>query len=172
MDEDRFGVVERDGDRWKIGFARRIERPIDKVWAALTLPERIADWFGDADVLDLRVGGRMVIRFREPPDETMAAEITALEPPRLFEFRWNDVEDPRGALVRWELEPDGAAACRLRLVQFGLPRQKLADTGSSWHHFLDMIPAAADGVRTRYDVPRWQALMALYQTRLAAGPEG
>lgn len=162
--EDRFGRSDRDGDRWKITFVRHIERPIAKVWAALIVPERISDWLGDAEV-DPRVGGRYVIHFRVP-DDSMTAVITAIDPPRLLEYRWTSVEDPRGALVRWELEPQGERACRLVLTQFGLPRAKLADTGSAWHDFLDMIPDAADGVATPYDVPRWQALESIYQTRL------
>lgn len=165
MDEDRFGVVECDEDRWKVSFVRRIDRPVEKVWAALTVSERVADWLGQL-TLEPRIGGRYDVLFVVPP-ETMTAIITAFEPPRLLEYRFNGVEDPRGAMVRWELEPDGAGACRLTLVQFGLPRHKVADAASSWHDFIEMISAAADGVATPYDVPRWQALLALYETRLA-----
>jgi uncharacterized protein YndB with AHSA1/START domain len=46
MDPDRDGVVTRDGDTYEIVFVRRLQKPIEKVWAALTTPERLEDWLG------------------------------------------------------------------------------------------------------------------------------
>ena len=39
-------------------FHRHYAKPIEKVWAALTTPERLADWLADAEI-ELRLGGRI-----------------------------------------------------------------------------------------------------------------
>lgn len=46
----------------EIAFDRRIDKPIGKIWAALTEPAALAKWLGDVEV-DLRVGGKYVIHF-------------------------------------------------------------------------------------------------------------
>ncbi len=167
-EEADFGVVTREGETFTVRFERRIARPVEKVWAALILPERLADWIGEAEV-EPRVGGRYVIRFRDPPD-VMDAVITACDPPRLLEYRWPG-DDPAGCIVRWELASDGDS-CRLILTQDGLRPEHAAGITSGWHDFLEMLPAAADGVRAEYDVLRWQAFEALYRGRLAGLAEG
>ena len=52
-DVDReLGEVRRDGETVTIVFRRRLSRPVEKIWAALTVPERLADWFAET------LGGR------------------------------------------------------------------------------------------------------------------
>jgi hypothetical protein len=41
------GVIRKTDNGYEIVFVRRLAKPIEKVWAALTVPERIADWFTD-----------------------------------------------------------------------------------------------------------------------------
>jgi len=58
-----LGDMRRTGDTVEITFHRRYARPIEKVWAALTVPERIADWFAEVEALDLRLGGAIHLSF-------------------------------------------------------------------------------------------------------------
>jgi uncharacterized protein YndB with AHSA1/START domain len=53
------GSVERTADGWVVVFDRNIDKPPEKLWSALTDPERLANWLGDVEV-DLRVGGKFV----------------------------------------------------------------------------------------------------------------
>jgi uncharacterized protein YndB with AHSA1/START domain len=65
------------------------------VWAALTEPDQVAQWFGDRAQVDLRVGG--AVRFGWPAGEISTGVITALEPMRRYAFRWDvfgTVHDP------------------------------------------------------------------------------
>ncbi len=62
-----MGAVRRVGDRYELRLVREIARPIEKVWAALTIPERIADCLGES-VIELRVGGRYLIHLRDEPN--------------------------------------------------------------------------------------------------------
>ena len=54
------GEVTVKDDRLQVVFRRRYTKPVAKVWAALTTPERLEDWFGAAKI-DLRVGGTLHI---------------------------------------------------------------------------------------------------------------
>eukprot|EP01036_Dinobryon_divergens_P057970 gene57970-77359_t len=76
-----LGVVTTHGDTQQVVFERQLRAPVEKVWAALTTPERLADWFGDA-VVDLRVGGS--IRLWKEVD----VEITVCDPPNSLAWTW------------------------------------------------------------------------------------
>ena len=68
------GTVERTDDgRYVISFERRLAHPVDSVWDALTRPDRLIAWWGDADV-ELAEGGRFDVRWLNTDDEGNAAE--------------------------------------------------------------------------------------------------
>jgi uncharacterized protein YndB with AHSA1/START domain len=128
-----------------LSFERRMDRPIEKIWAVLTVPERIADWMGEAEI-DLRVGGRFHLRWHDSKGE-MNGVVVAYDPPRLFEYSW-DEGDGVTSRVRWSLEPDGDG-CRLALTHT-FPRidgGKLLGVAGGWEDFLDVIPRVADGIK-------------------------
>lgn len=110
------GVVERTADGGVIRFERHLAHPIREVWAAVTEPTRLAQWWFpfDADVaIDLREGGRMEIVGRGDEPVEMSFTILRVEAPMLLEHTHVDP----GAHVRWELEPVGDG-CVLRLTHF------------------------------------------------------
>jgi uncharacterized protein YndB with AHSA1/START domain len=74
---------------------RRLAHPPEKVWRALTEPDRLADWFPSSVRVDLRVGGEITFDF--PPDTP--GVVTELDPPRVFAYTWN------GDLLHWEVQP-------------------------------------------------------------------
>jgi len=163
MSDDRLGTITRNGDRFDLVFDRRIAKPIEKVWAAITTPERIADWFAIVD-LDPRLGGHYRLKFS--PDETPTdGVIVAFEPPRLFAHTWPDPAHP-ASVIRYELEPDGDG-CRLRFSQTGLPAKYVAAI-AGWHVFLDAIPGAVDAVRFVWTQEAEAEVLKLYKDRLAA----
>lgn len=100
-----------------------IRAPAVRVWAALTEPLHLAQWFGDggAEVDSLRPGGRITFVWRE--HGTARAVIEVVDPPRAFSYRWAlrpDV-DPRpgnSTLVEFTLQEE-AGATRLRVVESG-----------------------------------------------------
>ena len=156
------GEVRPVDGRFELRLTRDIARPVEKVWAALTIPERVADWFGEA-TFDLRVGGRYALQIR---GETgiMEGAITAYEPPRLLEYIWTN-GDGGPSTVRMELTPLGQG-CRLVFTQNRMIGRRLVDTASGWHGFLDLIPTAADGQRAEHDHEGWKALDARYEAWL------
>ena len=52
-----LGTYQRHGDHIDVRFERHYPRPPEKVWRALTDPERLADWMGVSHV-EPHVGGR------------------------------------------------------------------------------------------------------------------
>jgi uncharacterized protein YndB with AHSA1/START domain len=105
-----------------------IRAPVERVWAALTEPAHLAEWFGDggAELEGLWPGARITFSWRK--HGTSRAVIEEVDQPRVFSYRWAlrpDV-DPRpgnSTLVEFMLAPAsdkaGGTATRLRVVESG-----------------------------------------------------
>ena len=163
LDEDRFGTVTRNGERFDLTYTRRISASPERVWAAITIPERIADWFATADVqIEMRLGGAYRLRFgNEGP--YAEGEITAFDPPRLLEHTWPNPPDPPGR-VRYEIEPDGDG-CVLRLSNFGVAAAWIGSL-AGWHIFLDAVEPSLEGVTVSWTMEAERELMAVYEARV------
>ena len=72
------GEVTVKDDRLQVVFRRRYAKPVAKVWAALTTPERLEDWFGAARI-DLRVGGTLQLTYAN--GKSAEFSITRVEAP-------------------------------------------------------------------------------------------
>ena len=169
IDNAANGVIRKTGDGYEIVFARRLAKPIEKVWAALTVPERIADWFTETRFIpDLRLGARVELFFPDddPPYQMTRGEVVALDPPRLFAWTWPEDDHPN-SVIRCELAPDGDG-CMLTFTQSGMGTKHLTGIAAGWHVFLDGLEGAADGVRTPGSIEREKALRPGYEAQLAA----
>jgi uncharacterized protein YndB with AHSA1/START domain len=155
-----LGEVTREGDALQLVFHRRYNKSVEKVWAALTTPERLADWFATAEV-DLRVGG--IIRLGWNGVHKVDVLITVCEPPRALAWRWTLGE--RDTLVRFDLTPEGDG-CALTLTHSGLSLDGARDGGvrRGWHAHLEALPDALDGRATPWEtkVAREDALSGAY----------
>jgi uncharacterized protein YndB with AHSA1/START domain len=155
------GVVTTSGDALTIVFQRRYRQSVEKVWAALTTPERLADWFAEAEV-DLRVGGEMRLTWNNGV-HTAVVTITVCDPPRALAWRWTIGE--RDTLVRFDLAPEGDG-CALTLTHSGLSPRAGPGAGvrAGWHAHLEGLPAALDGRLTPWatKTAREQALAGRY----------
>jgi uncharacterized protein YndB with AHSA1/START domain len=142
LDVQNDAEIRRRGDTYEVVFVRHLKHPVEKVWAALTLPERIAQWFTEmAFIPDLRLGARVEIGFgRKVP---LTGAVVALEPPRLFAWSWAHDEHP-DSVVRCELAPE-PGGCVLTFSQVNMRRGKLAEVAGGWHTCLESLDAAADG---------------------------
>lgn len=160
---DPFGEVRLTGEAYELVFERRLAKSVEKVWAALTTPARIADWLAPCEI-DLRPGGRIAFLFPgHPVDEQTIVE---LDPPRLFAWTWRHPEHP-DSIVRFELTP-AAEGCVLRLTQGGLPGGRLLNIASGWHTHLEGLPGAAEGIATPWRADRERRIAEFYRDRLPA----
>jgi uncharacterized protein YndB with AHSA1/START domain len=158
------GTLRRVGDHHEIRFERRYARPMEKVFAALTVPERLATWLANAEI-DPRAGGAIVFVF-DDPRARMEGRVTVWDPSRLFAFTWPSGPGAEESQVRFELSPDGDG-CRLVLTQTFLTADIVPSVGAGWHEHLERFEIALDGVTTtRWDRGRERVLKARYRAML------
>ena len=106
--------------RPSLTFKRRIDAGCEKIYAAWTDPEKIARWFGPAQVktgsvsaeIDLRVGGRYRISFESADGEyhQVGGVYREIVPNQLLVFSWAWHTTPeRESQLTISLKPDGGA---------------------------------------------------------------
>jgi len=160
-----LGDVTVANDALQVIFHRRYNKPVAKVWAAITTPERLADWLANAEI-EMKVGG--VIRLDWFGHNSMVGRVVALDPPNTFAWTWRLGE--RETVVRFDLEADGDG-CLLTLTHSGLSPKAGPGAGvrAGWHSHLEGIADAIEGRRTAWETiiarrdavaPRYPALPA------------
>src|SRR3984885_12584659 len=177
LDADGWVAGEKPGDgeirhigedRYEIRIARLIPRPVEKVWAALTIPERLEAWFGARADLDLRVGGRYVVWFGEGHGGAFGT-ITDYDPPRLLAYDWNGGAGDLN--VRWALAAEGAG-CRLtfstvcqRVTEPGINAWWVLGSFAGWRGFVDDLSASITGEPAPESDPIYHPDMVARYTR-------
>lgn len=135
---DVDGELEKAGELWRLRYTRRLDHPAEKIWKALTEPERLQVWFPQRVVGEWRPGASL--RF-EHADQNLPAfdgEVIACEPPSLLEFRWGTDR------LRFEIVQDGSG-CVLTLIDTIDALGKAARDAAGWHACLDALEHALEG---------------------------
>jgi len=141
---------------------RFIPRPIERAWAALTIPERLAEWLGPIADLDLRVGGHFIVFFDRQNDDGVRGLIREYDPPHLLTFDWNEAAcDLR---CRFALAPE-AGGCRLVFSVWGLRESTpgsqvrfVPGSSAGWRLFMDeLVQSITDELPDGGDEPFEQA---------------
>lgn len=172
MSPEHRGTVERTPEGGFIRFDRQLAYPIDEVWAAISEPGRLADWwvpFDTAITVDLRVGGSIAFDWPDPDSPKFEFTITRLQAPTLLEH----THTGPGSWLRWELEatPDGTW---LRATYF-VPDPDLAIQRGDIvgaHYGLDRLAAALSGHPVPVDMAAFAALQADYAEHGLAAMQG
>jgi uncharacterized protein YndB with AHSA1/START domain len=102
-----------------------LDAPPDRVWRALTEPEWVARWLGEADIAGVS-GQRFSLKSSGAVGEgPVECEVIDAEPDRRLSYRWRaEASGGMAALdtvVTWVLEPTPDGGTRLRLVHDGFP---------------------------------------------------
>lgn len=134
-------VIRLDDGRTCVRFQRRLNHPVERVWAAITDAEQRVNWFPGL-TFECRVGGRFEIRFRDDCNgpAQLTGTVTTYDPPNLLKM----------GSMRWELAPDGDG-CVLTFtdfVSFDDPRSEhdvINSVLGGWHKYLDMLAFALEG---------------------------
>ena len=166
----RDGTLERTPDGGVIRFERHLAHSPEAVWAAITDPAHLAQWWlpMPADItVDLVVGGLMEFRATGEEPVTMTSTILRLEPPVLLEHTHLDAD----SFLRWELEPaDGG--CTLRLSHFLRDPQVAVD--NCWlvglHESLERLEPCLSGKPEPWDWDRFRLSQVRYADRGLAAP--
>jgi uncharacterized protein YndB with AHSA1/START domain len=150
------GTVDLAGDRAHLAFRRQFAHPPSEVWAAITDPRELAQWYMTDATIEPREGG--AIAFTSGPSRFhITGRILRWEPPRLFEHEWKVAARPElptgeDAVVRWELTPV-AGGTLLSFSFRGLRRRTGIGFAPGVHAFLDRLAAQLD----RRPLPNWAA---------------
>lgn len=165
--EEADGVLETaDDGRQVVRFERHLAHPVERVWSALTEPDELIRWWGDADV-ELVEGGRFTMRWLNVDEDgngaVMHATITELDPPHLLETSG----DMHGVL-RWELRPEDGGTRLTFSSTLELPEEFRTKVLAGWHWHLDALAETLDGARVDLvNLPdeRWERAHQSYVAR-------
>ncbi len=114
------GKLRAEGDRAGVRFERRYDFSPEEVWSALTEPERLGRWLANVAELELRVGGRFLLVWKEDDgDQRTDGRVRELDPGRVLELDWT-YPGEADSVARFELRPDGDGTI-LVLDHRGLP---------------------------------------------------
>ena len=130
-----------------VTIVRRIKASPVKVWAAITRPDQMIQWWGPdagptlrADV-DVRPGGRFSVVFRllNGEEHNPTGIYREVIPERKLVFTW-DLPGERESLVTFLLRPiDGGT--ELTLLHEHLPDEAARDSHEQgWNGLLDKLP--------------------------------
>lgn len=158
---DDLGTFQGGDEGMTLRYERFYPRPIATVWAALTQPERLADWIGQA-LVEPHVGGQFeLFTDRKRP---MTGRIMTWQPPSLLEFSW-DTGDAPPSIVRCALVEDNGIT-RLVFSHRGVGIVWIGLVLPGWHAHLEWLgKALATGQAQTFDMARWRDLQAVYVAR-------
>lgn len=135
--------ITRASDGGRLRFERTFPHPIEKVWAALTERDRLAEWIGPGEIEPRRGGAiRIVFSGVEPP-AVLTSIVDEIDPPRMLQFRFDDgVGDDN--MLRIELAEHGDTT-HFVLKQIQVPSDRdLTDNAAGWHVRIDMLGTSLD----------------------------
>jgi len=136
-------------------FERQVKHSTSEVWAYLTENAKLALWFAELRIEDLREGGIIRFDMQDGAFETMT--ITTQQHEAVFEFTW--AED----LVRFELHPN-PDGCLLVLQEtiYSLTPHTPRDL-AGWHVCLDVIQHLLDGTTIESRKDKWNKWYEQYR---------
>jgi uncharacterized protein YndB with AHSA1/START domain len=158
-----LGELQHLDGRYQLRFRRTLTHPPEKVWRALTEPQRLRAWF-PADIEGERAeGARLHFVFRNDEGEPGDGEMRVYDPPRVLELSWDE------ELLRFELEPSGDGTVLTFVTTFD-ELGKAARDAAGWHACLDILGHELAGEEPPWSpVERWEEVHGGYVERL--GPE-
>lgn len=143
-----------------IRFERRLPYPIGEVWAALTDPERLADWwppFATDVTVDLRKGGSMT--FDWPDGPALEFQFLRITPPTLLEH----THTSPGSWMRYELNATDEGTL-LHATYFVPHPDQAIERGDvvGAHYGFDRLEAALSGHPIPVDFQTFASLQNVY----------
>jgi uncharacterized protein YndB with AHSA1/START domain len=146
-----------DEGRFTVRRSIRIAASVEKVWAAVTDPQHISQWFGVAEFEGHDVGAHGTLTF--PGYGAVPLRIEAIDAPRSVTYRWGnddalgappaELDVPRSTVFTFTLQPD-AEGTALTVVESGFentsdPTANLEAHRNGWDDELDKLVALLEG---------------------------
>jgi len=155
-----MGMVTREKDGFRVRFERVFAHSIDKVWEAITNPEKLKYWFTDID-LELKPGGKLTVHFRDEAKTASYGKIIVVEKPNRFVWMWETEQ------AEWELSSEGPDKCRVVLTYSKLDEKFAEKAPAGFHLLLDRLVLALDGSKEIFpfgtDIPEFEPIREEYE---------
>lgn len=132
--------VEKDGEKWTLVLVKELRHSPEKVWAALTEPEQLAQWSPfDADHSLGTVGAKAKITTVGAPAEYATAEttVTRADAPHVLEYKWGHFD------MLWQLEENGEGTRLTLWTTIG--RNYMAMGAAGWQICFDVMDLYLQG---------------------------
>lgn len=146
-----------------VRFERTFPHRIDAVWAAVTDPQQLEQWFPTTVEFDsLSPGAEITFRFDQDAYPPMSGVVREVRPPERLVFTWGGDE------LSFELEERGhGEACRLALSVVLDSEDKAARDSAGWDACLDALERVVAGAVHERSAPSgdWQAYYDEYKRR-------
>lgn len=115
-----------------INFIKRelvLNHQIEKVWASITQPTALRQWFGSDANFDLKEGALGYFEWTEECEGRFAMQVKAIKPYSYFAYKWMydaDVAfiDEQATLVEWLLQPTVSGKTHLVMIESGFREEK------------------------------------------------
>ena len=155
-----LATLERTEDGGFIRFTRRLPYPVEDVWAALTEPERLAEWwppFATDVTVDLSEVGSMTFDWPDGPQ--LEFRFLHISPPKLLQH----THTSPGSWMRYELEPTDEGTL-LRATYFVPHPEQAIERGDvvGGHYGFDRLEAALSGHPVPVDLEAFASLQRAY----------
>jgi len=155
-------LVDLGAGEVELRFERLLHHPLEKVWNAISIPERIGAWFCEMN-FEARPGARIDQTVHHAGGIKASGVVLRFEPPTLFEWRSDGLGEERPSVVTWRLEPEGEGATRIFLTH-RTPDPNLASSfAHGWHVHLDGLAQALQGGRFIWPLPNDQEISDHYK---------
>ena len=144
---DKYGRLEQTATTSRIVFERILHHSSERVWEAITIPEKISQWLSPnhhaSDTkLDLRVGGAVSLQLMMA---NIQGTITKLESKALL-----DIEFANNIIMRWELHRISTNKCKLVFINEFPTGQSISTDFIpaiiGWHAYMDFLEITISGV--------------------------
>lgn len=155
-----LGRITRTPAGHRLRFERHLDRPVERVWAALAEPEQRAAWFF-AGTLELEAGGRVELR---DSAHGVTGSVTEATPPRRLRLTWSSLDAPT-SVVSVELE-DAQTGCLLTLTQDVDATGRPGNLAAGWHCLLDDLRSHLAGEAMTAAPGRYLELKEQYASAL------
>ena len=145
-----------------VSFERYLNHPVEKVWQAITRPDRIADWLTAHAEFELNVGGKIMFRWEN--GDTVIGEFLQINPPYELAFTWKE-QVSGNSVVRWELREEDEG-CRVHLTHTFYEAAMISGFLAGWHVHLDVLDLILQDRRIDFPWERVKELRNQYESKI------
>lgn len=155
-------IFTRIGDVTLATLEVMLDEHVEAVWAALTQPERLAQWLAPGEI-EPRLGGAARLDFADS-GTTIDSTVTVWRPQHELEYSWSRTDEPARP-IRWTLEPIGPQT-RLELTVTTPDGEDVARAAAGWAAHLEMLATALAGVPIKFPFEVFRAAREAYRAQL------